>query len=112
MSTFPSYSPDLESTYKRYERLLRADFGDGYSQVSGDGIRPYGDEWNLVFAKRKLSVITAIKNFLDALGGQTFDWQSPLDASAKKWKYVDTYQISKQGSDAYTIEFKIVGVTL
>jgi len=112
MTTFPDHSPDLESTYDRQELLNRAEFGDGYSQVSGDGIRPYKDGWNLKFSGRTWAVIEEIKDFLDGLSGASFDWQSPLSASATKWKYLESYTVSKQGEDAFSIEFKIEGVGL
>lgn len=112
MPTFPNYSPDMDSAYDKKPLLLHASFGDGYYQTAGDGIRPYEDKWSMSFSARPLTVVTAIKDFLDALNGASFDWQSPLSAAPTKWKYLEGYNVSKQGPDAYKIEFEIVGVTL
>lgn len=59
-------------------RVLTAQFGDGYSQVAADGINNNIQSWPLTFAE-KLTVVTAIKTFLDNLQGyQVFYWTPPL----------------------------------
>lgn len=112
MAEFPDYSPDLDSDYEREERLNRTAFGDGYTQVTGDGIRPYSDAWNLSFSNRPRVQIDEIKEFLDGLSGATFTWQSPLSDEPTNWKYIDNYRMWRSGPDAYGIEFRIEGVTL
>lgn len=112
MATFPNYSPDLDSNYEFEPQLLRADFGDRYNQVAGDGIDPYRDKWNMLFSKRPLTVINEIRTFLEGLQGTTFQWQSPMSSAQTNWKYLGRYSLSKEGPDAYTISFEIEGVSL
>jgi phage-related protein len=70
----PITDPVGTSTY----RTLTAQFGDGYSQVAGDGINNVYDTWSLSFAGASADV-APVKSFLDALQGYLpFYWTPPL----------------------------------
>lgn len=110
---FPDVSPDLNSAPQREAKILRADFGDGYLQATGDGINPYKETWSLSFSNRPKSQIDAIKALLDDCNGvKAFFWtppgETPLTPNPKKW--FQTGQVigpSKAGPDAYSISFSI-----
>ena len=62
-------------------RLLnrRAQFGDGYSQATGDGINAKAQSWDVEF-RGNAAQIADIKAFLDAHGGwKSFLWSPPLE---------------------------------
>lgn len=108
MPTFPNISIDANSGYERTPRNLRAPFGDGYSQIIGDGVNNYSEIWSLSFTNRPKSDIATIKSFLDNNNGQaSFDWQAPDDAASKKWIWTGKYKITDAEADTRSISFTI-----
>lgn len=68
------HSDTGEVTY----RVRTAQFGDGYSQVVGDGINNQTQSWPVSYTGTREAVL-AIKAFLDRHGGyRSFRWVSPL----------------------------------
>jgi phage-related protein len=64
-------------------RVRSAQFGDGYSQRTADGINNKPREWQLTFTQRK-TYIDAINTFLDTRSGvESFDWTDPEGHTAK-----------------------------
>ncbi|MDF7648104.1 phage tail protein [Erwiniaceae bacterium L1_54_3] len=54
-------------------------FGDGYKQVSGNGINNRTQSWDLTFTGNE-AMISAIKQFLDNhQGTRAFQWKPPLE---------------------------------
>lgn len=61
-------------------RILRAQFGDGYSQRARDGINTVVETWSLMFVG-KAAKVQAIDAFLRERGGdRSFHWTPPLGA--------------------------------
>lgn len=59
-------------------RNRKAQFGDGYKQVSGDGLNAREQSWNLSFGGSE-SEIAEIVAFLDRMAGRkAFQWKPPL----------------------------------
>ena len=66
-------------------RVLRNQFGDGYSQRIADGINTDAKTWDVAIQYRTTTEADAIEAFLDARGGvDSFDWTPPLSATAIK----------------------------
>jgi phage-related protein len=108
MTTFPSYRVDSDSTYSYEPRTLRADFGDGYSQVAGDGLNPFNETWQMSFSNRPKADVAIIRAFLDGVSEITpFDWTPPDEATVKKWRLRGKYTIRDAERDARTITFTI-----
>ena len=60
-------------------RIRKAQFGDGYMQVSGDGINPIIRSWDLTFIG-KYSYITSIIVFLGRSSRvKSFQWTPPTN---------------------------------
>ncbi|QHA85536.1 phage tail protein [Serratia rhizosphaerae] len=58
-------------------RIRKAQFGDGYEQVAGDGINPIRRSWDLSFVG-KYDYIAPIIAFLeDHYGVKSFQWTPP-----------------------------------
>ena len=69
------YAPSWNSKIQRKPKVLVADFGDGYTQRTANGINHNKEEWNLSFTKRKDTEADAIEAFLETQGGSTaFLW--------------------------------------
>lgn len=80
LETF-TWSPRVNPTQTVNMRTRKAQFGDGYTQVSGDGINPRSQEWDLTFIGPE-SYIQTIKQFLDQHEGiKSFVWKPPLEDS-------------------------------
>jgi phage-related protein len=74
-----SWSPRVNPTQTVNFRVKKAQFGDGYDQVAGDGINPRSQEWELNFVGPE-AYIREIKQFLDRHGGiHSFQWTPPLE---------------------------------
>lgn len=58
------------------DAVRRVQFGDGYRQVSPDGLNPRTRSYQLSFTGRKAE-IDQIIDFLDRHVGRSFYWQSP-----------------------------------
>ena len=67
-------------------RVLRAPFGDGYSQRVGDGINvleiSYDVEWEHLDATEESSLISQLE---DAYGVTAIDWIAPDDTVSRKY---------------------------
>lgn len=72
---FPVQANDTGST----EFVTRtAQFGDGYAQVSGEGINSSKQSWAITYSGNKDSV-KKVKKFLDDTQGyKSFAWRNPL----------------------------------
>lgn len=105
-TTFPSTPPDVTSKHRVEYKHLRADFGDGYLQIAGDGINPKREFWDLSFSKYPDADIDAIVAFLDARAGtDPFFWTPTLEtpeSPVKQWIMT---------SDGYKREHPAYGVS-
>lgn len=91
MATF-TYEPDNTAQVSVKPRVLKAVFGDGYEQRTGDGINIRPREWMLTFNTRTNAEMSPIVAFLEARNGvESFDW-TPPSGSAGKWVCEDWQQ--------------------
>lgn len=101
LQTF-SWCPRLNATSDTKFRTRTVQFGDGYTQVSGDGLNPRSQEWTLSFTGSE-DYIKAIKDFLDAHGGtRAFQWQPPLEDIGLY--RCDSYKPTALGNKKYTLD--------
>lgn len=80
--------------------VRRAQFGDGYTQSSADGINPNRRSWSLGFTGVRTRTMEII-SFLDSHVGKSFLWDSPL--YGVNFFYCDTYSINHNGNDVWTL---------
>lgn len=74
-----NWCPRLSASASTKFSVRTAQFGDGYQQVSANGLNPRTQEWSVEFTG-SASYIAAIKNFLDGHKGyQAFQWAPPLE---------------------------------
>jgi len=66
-----------QSTGQVNGSVLRAQFGDGYSQTAANGINPNSSVWNLEFIGKQ-DKIKQISDFLRSHVGKSFIWDEPL----------------------------------
>lgn len=74
-----TWSPRVSPTQTVKFRTRKAEFGGGYTQVSGDGLNNRSQEWDLNFVGTE-EYIRSIKEFLDRHAGtKSFQWTPPLE---------------------------------
>lgn len=79
----PIVGKQVTTTY----RTLDAGFGDGYSQVTVDGLNAQvAGVNNLTWNALSLADCTSITNQLDTFAGTTFSYQIPGDSVARLWR--------------------------
>lgn len=96
-----TYSPRINPNQTVNMRTRKAQFSDGYTQVSGDGINTRSQEWELTFMGKE-DYIMAIKNFFDRHAGiYSFEWQPPLEALGLY--RCEQYKPSPMGGGIYSL---------
>lgn len=74
-----TWSPRLNPQGDILFKTRKAKFGDGYEQVSGDGINARSQKWSLNFTGTE-DYILPIRDFIDNHGGiRAFQWRPPLE---------------------------------
>ncbi len=85
--TFPvgdEFIPTVGVGYTKTFRHLSAGFGEGYEQISSDGLNSVRDKWPLSWKNTPLATITTIKNFLNLRGAnEAFLWTPPTGTEIK-----------------------------
>lgn len=96
-----SWSPRVGAQSDNSFRTRKAQFGDGYTQVAGDGINPVMPQWSVSFTGDE-AYVGAIKAFLTRhAGAKSFIWKPPLEP-AGLWRS-ESLQIATHGADNYTL---------
>lgn len=107
LETLPTkFCPRVSASGELNFRLRKAQFGDGYQQVSGDGINAKAYQWNLEFVGSKAYIIELI-DWLDARKGQqSFYWSHPLSKTdpSTKLPYKQLYRCESYKPTAITGE--------
>ena len=82
-------------------RTRKAQFGDGYAQVSGDGINPRTPQWSVSFTGKE-TYILEIKAFLERHAGwKSFQWKPPLEPEGLYRS--ESINIVTHGAGLYTL---------
>lgn len=96
-----TWCPLIEPQGTVAQRILTAQFGDGYQQNAGDGINNKVQSWPLQFTGPK-SRIDPIRAFLDAHKGYiSFLWTPPLGVEG--YYKATGYQMTAHGAGNYTL---------
>jgi phage-related protein len=81
-TTYPVYYSARKSTSTR---VLKMDYGDGYSQRAADGINTIRDTWEVEF-RGTYSNMDSLQSILEGKAGHTyFTWTAPRGSTAEKW---------------------------
>lgn len=92
-TTFPTsvIGPSLPIDVQSEPKILKAEFGDGYTAEAPDGInfnlKTFNLTWDAVIDSEKSTIL----NFIEARGGyQTFEWTyggTTYKVKCRKWGY-------------------------
>lgn len=101
-----NWSPRTSAASDVGFRIRKAQFGDGYTQVAGDGINPRSQKWALSFVGNE-AYIRAIVDFLDRHGGyKSFQWCPPL-ADTGLYR-CDAYKPTALGGGNYSLSASFI----
>jgi phage-related protein len=116
MDTFPAtYIPSSGTSAQTTPRVLRAQFGDGYSQTTLDGLNAYLRKWSLTFApihatSGTVPTLGALNAWFEAHAGQRFLWTQPSPfAAGEPWSETPKVYECIEWSWSYQ-QGKIVGL--
>lgn len=95
------------STKSRKNRVLKAQFGDGYSQAAPDGINNLVDTWNIVYDNLSSSDRATLWTALDTVGSwDYFTWTPIGELSQKKFRVTSQgASESVKAGNIYSISF-------
>lgn len=84
----PSIGPSTDSTTSTSKaRTLTAQLGDGYTQVTSDGINTVQETWTLQWDACSNTEMNELTTFFEAqLGYLNFQWTAPGRPLAKLWR--------------------------
>ena len=107
MNTFPTtYCPTTATTQQTVPRILKAQFGNGYTQEELDGINAYLRLWDVYYENIPTSGLLALNTFLETNAGTRFYWTqpAPFDAEGQKVFRCDQWQWTYQGGNIVSLE--------
>lgn len=106
MTTFtPPVGISFSSSVTKLYRNLRNDFGDGYSQITGDGINSVREVWNLSWDTLTDAQADTIEAFLDAQGGIPFNWETPRGETKRFSSNVPVRTFQSYNKNSLTVVF-------
>jgi len=91
----------MEGTFK--QRVKVAQFGDGYKQVSGDGIHPESQTWPVSMTGREKDLLPVL-NFLRQHAVRSFIWTPPYGDTGMYRVAADSVRASPLGGRVMNIK--------
>ena len=90
---------DQSSSLSRSERVITAQYGDGYRQTATFGINPQRSMWNINLFGLSTAERNLFWNTFDVIGQHDIiNWQAPNDTTTKKWRIASNPQESNLGT--------------
>ena len=108
LNTFSPPRLPTSQGVQRQIRVLSTDFGDGYNQVSPDGINAEYRTLSLRWENLRPEQAAAITNFLSTQKSQPFLWRSPYDSATAKWRCIQWNEDQRATVVNISAEFKEV----
>jgi phage-related protein len=103
----PSYSSSKETAY----RIKKADFGDGYSQRTGDGVNTITKKGMLDFENLLPADADTLEAFLESMGGYLpFYYTLPLETAPLLWITIGSPKRTYAGPNSINLNVVIMQV--
>jgi phage-related protein len=76
-----------QSSKSEKQRLIIAQFGNGYGQVAKDGLNSTIDHWDISYVPIEGTNLTTLETFLNTVGCDVwFSWIPIGETVSKKWR--------------------------
>jgi phage-related protein len=99
----PLAVPQLGSNFTDNQTVLEAQFGDGYSQIVGDGINSVWAGGDLTWNGLTVAQLDDLRTFWRAHGtAEPFLWTVPDEASARLWRFTAPLKRQSYGGDIFS----------
>lgn len=100
---------DQSASIQRPQRILQAQFGDGYSQELADGLNSRLRKASISWSNLTESELDTVLAALDAVGSTDYlTWTPPGDSSSSKWKVTpDGYTITYPSGSHYSVALQL-----
>lgn len=98
-----------ESSKSTKNRIIKAQYGNGYTQTVRDGLNSDIDSWILVWMPLTGSDLASLRSFITTVGVTTwFTWTPFGESTSKKWAIVqDSIKEKLFNYDSIQISFTI-----
>ena len=105
----PPIGPMIGTSLELADSEIRVRFGDGYTQVVGDGINNRGYKISLSWRVLRYSEFNSIMSFFNTHScGVVFLWQLPHESSPRKWRRSETpISISTPSTMQYSMTIEL-----
>lgn len=108
LNTFnPPRQPTTQGV-QRQIRVLSVDFGDGYNQVSPDGINAEYKTISVRWDNLRPELAAEISDFFSNQQAQPFLWKSAYDTKVRQWRCVQWTEDQRTTVVNISAEFKEV----
>lgn len=105
METF-TWCPRVNPTEDVSYNTRKVKFGDGYEQVSGNGLNSRSQKWSMEFVGDE-DYISAIRRFIDKHAGiKSFFWKPPLEPLGLY--RCDEHKLIPNGAGNYTLSLVFI----
>lgn len=95
--------PTIASRKSHEPRVKRAQFGNGYYQIVGDGLNADLEKWSLTWILDDTDKQT-VEDFFTTEGGYNFFfWTSPENGASQKAYICPKWSVQPMGADVFTI---------
>ena len=95
----PPSDPDVSASGSHKFRILKAQFGDAYSQRAADGINPLESDYSFAWTLESVTDVATMKAFFDARGGyEAFLYTIPNAVAATKFTCEQYSEIWEEGA--------------
>lgn len=99
-----TWCPSIQSQGTKQYRVIRVQFGDGYSQAISEGINNIVQTWPLNFKGRE-EKIQEIINFLHKHQGfRSFLWTPPMGEQGLYRTAADSFKLTPLGAGLYSLD--------
>lgn len=109
---FDTWTPpgaiSLGSSFTDSDRVLKAEFGDGYKQIVADGLNATFAGGTVNFDQLDEADVTAIRTFWRSHGTHTpFLWTAPGDDTERLWRFTAPLTRGPKSPDSYSLSTQI-----
>jgi phage-related protein len=106
----PAFHPDWGVQRQFKPRVLKAEFGDGYSQRAGDGINSNPVNISATWTNLSVDEKDYILNFFAARAGYQAFYYTYVDEASPKVYVCEEWSSTHNDSTAYTVTAKLVQI--